>query len=110
MQLLITTERADDALAVRTSGEVDLNTVDDLDSALAAACSEARPPMVVVADLEKVTFMASSGLSVLVRTHQRCQQQGTPLRVVVGNAGVRRGLQVTGLDQVLDVRAPGEEN
>ncbi|MFF5991811.1 STAS domain-containing protein [Prauserella flavalba] len=110
MQLLITTERAADAFIVRTQGEVDLSTVDQLDSALADACSTAAPPMAVVADLSDVTFLSSSGLSTLVKTHQRCEEKGVPFRVVVAHAGVRRGLEVTGLDQVLDVRHNGLEH
>lgn len=104
MELVITVDRSDDALFVRAKGEVDLGTVAQLDSALDAACDEVSPPMAVVADLSGVTFLASSGLSALVRAHERCTAAGTPLRVLVGNRAVLRGLEVTGLDKVLDLR------
>ncbi|MFC4003266.1 STAS domain-containing protein [Prauserella oleivorans] len=104
MELLITTERFEDAFIVRAKGEIDLGTVGQLDSALDAACDKVTPPMSVVADLTGITFLASSGLSSLVRTHERCAEQGTPLRVLVGNRSVRRGFEVTGLDQMLDIR------
>ncbi|KID31559.1 STAS domain-containing protein [Prauserella rugosa] len=104
MELVITADRSDDAVFVRAKGEVDLGTVAQLTSALDAACEEATPPMAVVADLSGVTFLASSGLSALVRAHERCQEDGTALRVIVGNRAVLRGFQVTGLDTLLDIR------
>ncbi|MBB3050891.1 anti-sigma B factor antagonist [Prauserella isguenensis] len=104
MELVITVDRSDDGLFVRAKGEVDLGTVAQLDSALDAACHEVSPPMAVVADLSGVTFLASSGLSALVRAHERCTAAGTPLRVLVGNRAVLRGFEVTGLDKVLDLR------
>ncbi|OLT48946.1 hypothetical protein BJF85_10790 [Saccharomonospora sp. CUA-673] len=104
MELVITADRSDDAVIVRAKGEVDLGTVAQLTSALDAACDEASPPLAVVADLGGVTFLASSGLSALVRAHERCEDAGTPLRVIVGNRAVLRGFEVTGLDKLLDIR------
>jgi len=56
---------------------------------------------VLVADGTRTTFCASAGVSTLIRVHHQAEPAGTQLRVVAGPA-VRRILDLTGADQVLD--------
>jgi anti-sigma B factor antagonist len=93
----------DRAVIVRAIGEVDLVTAPVLDDSLRQASTLATPPKQVVADLSGVYFLASAGLSVLLDLHELCRDRRTPLRVVAGTQATRRSLQITGLDQVLDV-------
>ena len=56
---------------------------------------------VLVADGTRTTFCACAGMSALIRTHHQAEAAGTQLRVVASPA-VRRILELTGTDQVLD--------
>jgi anti-sigma B factor antagonist len=93
--------RSNGTAVVAVRGELDLYTAprlwDALDSAIAG-----RPHELVI-DLSNVTFVDSSGLSVLVRAHKRLRPvNGT---VVVRGAAeqVSMTLEVTKLNTVLTV-------
>lgn len=101
--LQVATERHGSGVFVRAGGEVDMNTVTTFRRALDEACEAAKPPLRVVADLTKVTFLSSAGLTALLDAHHRCREQGTPLRVAVTHHTVRRALEITGVDQILDL-------
>ena len=55
----------------------------------------------VIADLTGITFLDSSGLGVLVQAHRTATERDTRL-LVVASTPVRKLLQLTGLDTVLD--------
>jgi anti-sigma B factor antagonist len=94
-------EAQGNAVVVRVSGQVDSHTAPDLDEQLAAAFADAAGPVVV--DLTAVDFLASVGLSLLVRYHQVGVRQGTPLRVVAPARNPLRALRATMLDQTLEL-------
>ncbi|GGX59567.1 STAS domain-containing protein [Streptomyces minutiscleroticus] len=80
-------------------GEVDLHTVGRLRRALAACATD---PVRLVVDLRWVTFMDSTGINALVALHRATL--GTPgwIRLARPQRPVRRILQVSGLDTVID--------
>lgn len=84
-------------------GEVDLVTAMIVQEALGKEL-EARPAG-LVADLSGVGFFGSSGLSALVATDNRGKELEVPFAVVAGRREVLRPIEVTGLDELLDVRA-----
>lgn len=102
--LQVATERNGSDVVVRAAGEVDMNTVALFREALGRACEEALPSAPVTADLSDVTFLSSAGLTVLLEIHHRCRDQGTPLSVKVAHRTVARALEITGVDQILDLR------
>jgi anti-sigma B factor antagonist len=57
----------------------------------------------VVVDLSGVTFLASSGLAVLIGGARRLAEIGGRLRLVAASRAVTRPLQVTGADALFDV-------
>jgi anti-sigma B factor antagonist len=87
------------AAVVTLPAEIDISNdglvEDELTSALGDRLS------LLVADGTRTTFCASAGVSALIRAHHRAQAAGTRLRVVASPA-VRRILELTGADQVLD--------
>jgi anti-sigma B factor antagonist len=85
---------------VAVVGDVDMNTVPELEEQLVAAT---RADVPLVLDLAGVTFLDSTGLSALVRCHERGQRDGTGFRVVVASRTVSRPLALTSLDSLLDV-------
>lgn len=86
-------------LSVR--GEIDALTTPRLEAELDGLLAD--PPERLVLDLDGVTFLASSGLAVLIRAAQVVGEHGRRLRLVVGTRAVRRPLQITGSDQLFDL-------
>ncbi|MEU4804452.1 STAS domain-containing protein [Actinosynnema sp. NPDC023587] len=78
----------DDVLLVEVVGEVDLDTVPDIRTALSA------PAPAVVLDLAAVTFFGSAGIQLLVDADREIEA----LAVVASTRLVLRPLVVTGLD------------
>ncbi|MEJ8278639.1 STAS domain-containing protein [Pseudonocardia spirodelae] len=88
-------------------GEVDTLTAPRLEVALdellaLAPDGEGRD---LAVDLEGVTFLASSGLGVLIHTARRASRDDRRLYVVATNRAVLRPLEVTGSAQLFTVLA-----
>jgi len=88
---------------LEVDGEIDTATAPrlqaGLDEALDAADDEGSR---VVVDLTGVTFLASSGLAVLIGGARRMTALGGRLRLVAASRSVTRPLQVTGADALFD--------
>lgn len=76
-------ERRHGAVVVVARGELDLRTAEELRNVLGDPNLQADT---VVLDLRELTFLDSSGLSVVVGEHQRAAQQGFRFAVAVGGA------------------------
>jgi anti-sigma B factor antagonist len=59
----------------------------------------------VVVDLSGVTFLASSGLAVLIRAAHRATEQNRRVRLVAPTRAVTRPLELTGADQLFVLHA-----
>jgi len=92
---------ADAWRVVRVSGEIDIQSSPILDEHLRDAQGEGTSSIVV--DLSEVTFLDSTGLSVLVTALQRGQGAGGGVRLASPRPNVRRVLEVTGLAEVFQV-------
>jgi anti-sigma B factor antagonist len=95
------------ATIIGMSGELDLASSPALQEELdrvAASDSE-----MLIIDLRGLDFMDSTGLSVLVRAHQRAEEQGRRLAMVRGPQQVQRLLSLTGVaDRLTLVDRPEE--
>jgi len=80
-------------LAVR--GELDLASSPALEEELARVGSSDSPFLIL--DLRELEFMDSTGLSVLVKAHQRAQETGQRFGLVKGRPQVQRLLSLTGV-------------
>jgi anti-anti-sigma factor len=87
---------------VKVTGEIDASTAPTLGQALDSAID--RGMRTVVVDAAGITFIDSSGLSVLVAAHKRLIAGDGELVVASSSAPVRRLLGISGLDRVLTVR------
>jgi anti-sigma B factor antagonist len=87
------------AVVVTLPAEIDISNDGLVEDELTSALGDGVA--VLVADGTRTTFCASAGMSVLIRTHRQAQAAGIQLRVVASPA-VRRILELTGADQVLD--------
>ena len=95
--------RAGDAIVVAAAGEIDLATIEDLQSIVDAAAAGAER---VVLDLRAVTFIDSAGLRLVLRSSRAIGA----FSVVRGPQEVQRLFDLVGLDSRLRMldRPPDE--
>src|SRR3954470_4642129 len=87
-------------------GEIDLTTAPALAEAIEGAERAGTPCLTV--DMGGVTFIDVSGLRVLLSAARRAQAAGHRLAVARPNHMVRRLLELTAIDQSLDITTAGE--
>jgi anti-sigma B factor antagonist len=90
-------ERENYAL-VRLNGEIDLATVEAVETALLPL--EARFPTVIL-DLRGVSFLDSTGLRAIVDADARARKRDIDLKIVRGPENVQKLLYLAGLDKIL---------
>lgn len=95
----VTVANKGETSVISVSGELDLASSPTLDAELERiATSDASR---VVVDLAELEFMDSTGLSVLVRAHQRSAQRGQRFGLINGSQQVQRLLSLTGVAERL---------
>ena len=100
LTILIADEYGNRVLHV--GGELDTATAPKLAAALANLDGEGN----VRVELWDLSFIDSSGFSVLVATHQRLENEGRKLFISGMPPAGLRAMQVSGLDQVLRLEPP----
>jgi anti-sigma B factor antagonist len=106
-QFQVEVRRNGAAAVVAVSGELDLASGPELEAQL----DQLSGPdlQLVVIDLRGLDFMDSTGLSILVRAHQRLAGEGCEMGLVKGSQQVQRLLDLTGVAERLRlVDAPEE--
>ncbi|MEZ4867906.1 MAG: STAS domain-containing protein [Caldilineaceae bacterium] len=91
----------DDVTVVELSGNVDTYTSPQVRQALDNVINRQSAHLVV--DLNQVTFMDSSALAVLVQGMKKCRERGGDLRLCGPQKPVRMILELTRLDQALEI-------
>ncbi|MGN6256503.1 MAG: STAS domain-containing protein [Solirubrobacterales bacterium] len=79
---------------VQIEGELDLAVAGQLDEVLATAVEECSQ---VLVGLERCSFIDSSGIAVILRAHNRMEEEGNKLVVYAPTDQVLRVLSMTGL-------------
>jgi len=97
----VTVSSHDGSTRVALKGELDLAGVDRADEALREA--ESLGMRLVVLDMAELTFVDSTGLEVILRAARRAQGNGSRLVLARPAPHVRKLLQLTAIDQSLDV-------
>lgn len=82
-------------------GELDMSGVDRARSAIEQA--EASTAGFIVLDLSQLEFIDSTGLEVMLRAARRAHEDGRRLIVQKPSRYVRRLLEMTAIDQSLDI-------
>jgi anti-anti-sigma factor len=91
---------------VAVTGELDLDTMGELNEALG---TDAGLVATTVIDLRGLTFIDSSGVSGVLTAARRAHDAGARLVCVPGPPQIRRVFEMTGIDTVLDwVDDPGK--
>jgi anti-sigma B factor antagonist len=86
---------------VALRGELDLSGVDRARKAIEEAESGNAPLLVL--DLSELDFIDSTGLEVMLRAARRAQDEGRRLIVQRPSRYVKRLLEMTAIDQSLDI-------
>ena len=103
----VTTRRTTDGVVVAARGEIDLVTVDELQTAIQQATADATR---VYLDLREVTFIDSAGIRLVVEGARDLAAREGELVVVRGNTVVKRLFDLVGLEgRVRVVDAPPDE-
>ncbi len=94
-------ERSNTPVLVRLPDEIDICNEEQLRDMLTCAVDEAAAMLIV--DACNTTFLACSGVGVLVDAHRRAAATGARMRLVAATTEVTRILTLTGADRVLDI-------
>jgi anti-sigma B factor antagonist len=97
----VTVSKDGDRATLELRGELDMSGTDRLRLALEQA--EEPPSGLLVLDLSMLDFIDSTGLEELLRAARRAHDSGRRLIVARPSRYVRRLLELTAIDQALDV-------
>ena len=87
----------DGATHLRPEGDLDISTVDELERLLVAARAGGAKRIVV--DLRGLSFMDSTGITLLTRYNNAANLDGFDLALVQGHQRIARLFSLTGLDE-----------
>ncbi len=106
MELDIKVDRQGDACSIALAGEVDVYTSPLFKERLVSSVDDGCVHVVV--DLERVDFIDSSGLGVLVSGLRRVKEQGGSIRLVCTRDHILKVFRITGLDRVFPIYATAD--
>jgi anti-sigma B factor antagonist len=106
-ELQVTVESEGATPLLRVAGEVDIQTSPILEMELNSLLDQGTTSILV--DLAGVTFLDSTGLSVLIAGLKRCQTTGGDLRLQSPRPNVLRVLEITGLTDAFQVGGASDQ-
>jgi anti-sigma B factor antagonist len=95
------------AAVITVSGELDLASSAILEEELARVSDSGATHVII--DLRELDFMDSTGLSTLVKAHQRADEAGRAFSLVRGPQQVQRLLSLTGVEERMTFANTPEE-
>ena len=101
MLLRVDIEDRGDHAVVTADGEIDASTAGSMDEAVAGALNHGHKQ--VLLDFTRVTFIDSTGLGVLVKSHRAAEAADARFAVVHPTPQTRKLIRVLGLDQLLRI-------
>jgi anti-sigma B factor antagonist len=102
MKLLdLTTETEGTTVRLALTGELDIAGAARVEQELERI--EREPPATIVLDLRELAFMDSTGLRVIVAADSRAREQARRLVIVRGSDTVQRIIEMTRLDERLEI-------
>ena len=96
----IVTDKTGDALVVALEGRLDTTTAPKLEEALKASLEGVTD---LTLDLEKLEYLSSAGLRVLLAAQKTMNRQGT-MTVTNVNETIQEIFEVTGFTDILTIR------
>ncbi|WP_338709308.1 STAS domain-containing protein [Streptomyces virginiae] len=96
-----------DCTVITLTGDMDLDHVGPLRTALQEACAAPTAPERVVIDLSRLDFCDSAGLNALLHARSLCEQHRRTLTLTDPGPQFYRLLRITGADALFDPSYPG---
>ena len=103
MNLEITLTEEGNQSIIALAGEIDAYTVTNLKETFDSVTKKEGQEVIV--DLEHVTYMDSTGLGVFIGALKSAKESDSELKLVNIQDRVYRLFQITGLDEIMDVKA-----
>ncbi|MCF3944654.1 STAS domain-containing protein [Oceanobacillus alkalisoli] len=103
MNLEITLTEEGNQSIIALAGEIDAYTVTNLKETFDSVTKKEGQEVIV--DLEHVTYMDSTGLGVFIGALKSTKESDSELKLVNIQDRVYRLFQITGLDEIMDVKA-----
>lgn len=103
MNLEIRVDETNGIVTVFLVGEIDAYTVSELQEIMDAIVEEKKPNIIV--DLEKVNYIDSTGVGMFIGTLKSVKEYDGKLQLLNMQDRVYRLFQITGLTEVMDVKA-----
>jgi anti-sigma B factor antagonist len=100
----ITKSFSEDKVILALNGKISAASAGEFNAAVEEALGERS---VLILDFKDVDYLASAGLRVLVGAQKKTRASGGSLTLLNVREEVMTVLEVTGLDEILDIR-PGE--
>lgn len=101
LEVNLTEENKESVLSL--SGEIDAYTAPQLKESFKSLLELSGQTIIV--DMEKVTYMDSTGLGVFISVLKTAKEKGSRLKLVNIQDRVYRLFQITGLDEIMDLKA-----
>jgi anti-anti-sigma factor len=99
--LTLTTSQDEQSVCVSLQGELDMSSALVFDEELRRIEADGTPTTLVL-DLQKLKFLDSTGLRLILSAHSRARRCGRRLRIVPGSDAVKRIFRLTGMNDRLD--------
>lgn len=87
-----------DFQVLEVTGEIDVYTAPRLREAIVELIGEGNNKIII--DVDRVDFLDSTGLGVLVGGLKKVRENGGSLEVICSQSRIRKIFEITGLDQV----------
>lgn len=97
----VRSEPAAGGVLLRLQGELDTATATELRQALVDELE--KGPAALTIDLAELSFIDSSGIGVLVGAGRRARDSGCSFVLQSPGRSVRKALQLTGVDRLMDI-------
>jgi anti-sigma B factor antagonist len=101
-ELSVAVRREDGVVIAAIAGDMDLSAAAGLRESLFVLAEEGQP---LIVDLNRVSFIDSTGLGVLVGTARRAAVHGSSLHAVCSRQQTRKLLWMTGVDRRIPLSA-----
>lgn len=98
MELALTSRSVEEFEIIEVGGEVDVYTAPKLREAIVTAVEAGHTKLVI--DVQRVDFLDSTGLGVLVGALKKVRADGGSLDIVCTQERILKIFQITGLDKV----------
>jgi anti-anti-sigma factor len=101
-ELSVTVRRERGVVIAEVTGDIDMSTVPGLRERMFELADSGQP---LIVDLNRITFIDSAGLGVLVGTARRADAHGGSLHAVCSRPQTRKLLWLTGVDRRIPLSA-----